>query len=161
MSERFRVICLGNALRGDDGVGPLVASALERRGLPDGVEVLVHRGDGLALLDLWEDAACVVLVDAVSASGSPGTVVTYDFSEEDPPRGATPSSTHGLGLQECVEMGRALGMLPQTCLLVGVIGSDMAMGASPAGPVSDAVARAADRVCVEIEQRLEGDICTK
>ncbi|MGE5435183.1 MAG: hydrogenase maturation protease, partial [Candidatus Doudnabacteria bacterium] len=64
------MICLGNAFRGDDGAGLEVAKLL-RGALPDGVELLEREGEPTGLIDAFEGAEALWLVDAVSSGGAP------------------------------------------------------------------------------------------
>ena len=55
------VIGVGNAFRGDDGVGLIVAQKLRALTLP-GVTVLEQSGEGTALLEAWGDAGRVIVI---------------------------------------------------------------------------------------------------
>ncbi|CAM2067291.1 Hydrogenase maturation protease [Sulfidibacter corallicola] len=140
------IVGLGNALRTDDGAGILAVRGLAEAGLPERVRVAEHRGDGLALLDLWAGFDRVILCDAVAADLEPGTVISIDLTDQDPPDAPTPSSTHGLGLKESVAMARALGQLPARCLLVGVVLAELALGAHPSPPVLAAIQHATETI---------------
>lgn len=111
-----RILCLGNPLWGDDGVGP-AAHALLAADPPVGVSLIDGGTGGLNLLHWIEGARRVVVVDAVRGGGDPGTlyrVPLHRLEEETP---ALPSS-HALGLLEVLAMGRAIwGGLPPLWLL--------------------------------------------
>jgi hypothetical protein len=83
VTPRARVIGLGQALAGDDGVGLAVLERLGAAGVPDGVE-LVSARDESALLALLETPAPVVLLDAV-LGGRPGEVVELGRSAAERP----------------------------------------------------------------------------
>jgi hydrogenase maturation protease len=144
-----RIIGLGNAWRGDDAVGLLVARRL--RELVRGADVLERSGEPADLLEaLGDGAGEVVLVDAVSSGAPPGEVHRLDASEVALPFAAG-ASTHGLGLAETIELGRALGRLPARLLVYGIEGAVFELGA----PLSAEVARAADSVVAELRLLLE------
>lgn len=94
-----RVIGIGAEDRGDDAAGLLVARLLQVA-VPPGVEVYECAGDAGRLLELFEGADRVVLVDAARGAGARGTV-------ERVPLGAALASsvhsTHG------AETGRGAG----------------------------------------------------
>lgn len=71
------VIGVGNAYRGDDAVGLVVAERLSALA-PPAVEVIGHPGDPVSLMDSW-DRRHVFLVDAVTAGGAAGTVHRLDL----------------------------------------------------------------------------------
>ncbi|MCP4684238.1 MAG: hydrogenase maturation protease, partial [bacterium] len=62
----IRVIGVGNEFRGDDAVGLIVASRL-REQLPKSIEIIEHTGDGATLMDAWEGADRVYIIDAVKS----------------------------------------------------------------------------------------------
>lgn len=79
MKKRIAILCIGNILMLDEGVGPRVASELVRRySFPSNVEVLERGTMGMALLADLKRFDCILLVDAVDNTGTrPGTVVTF------------------------------------------------------------------------------------
>ena len=118
------VIGVGNALRGDDGVGPWVAEALAARGFP----AQVHGGDGAGLIELFERHARLVLVDASHSGAAPGALTTLDALAGPLPAAFFHYSTHNFGLAEAVETARALGLLPTALTVHAIEGADFAAG---------------------------------
>ena len=106
------VIGVGNHLRGDDGAGPEVARRLHGLEQAGHIRVRAHEGEGLGLLELWEGASAVVLVDTVRSGAPPGTIHRLEFTTEPVPTGAQHSTSHAVGPAEAIELGRALGALP-------------------------------------------------
>ena len=138
------VMGIGNAFRGDDAVGLVVAQRV--RALLPGAEVLELSGEPAELLEaLGTRTERVVLVDAVTSGASPGTVHRLDASEAALGVDAA-TSTHGLGLAETIELGRALGLLPARLLVYGIEAESFELGM----PLSPAVARAADALVREL-----------
>jgi hydrogenase maturation protease len=136
------VIGLGNAFRGDDGAGPAVA-----RALGDDPRVLVHEGEPLSLLDAWEGADEVIVVDAARSGAAPGTVHRLDGLTA--PAGLN-GSTHALGLADTLELARALGRAPARVELIGIEGEDFGAGEA----LSPAVRVAVEEVRRELGERL-------
>ncbi len=147
------VIGLGSPARGDDAVGPAVARAVAAR-LP-GVAVVDHE-DPTGLLDVWAGHSPVVLVDAVRSGAPSGTVHHLRTGQALPPvttgawRHSGYGSTHAVGLAEMVELGRALGRLPDCLVVVGVEAERFDHGAPLSPHVAAAVPVAAARVCDEL-----------
>ena len=83
---RILIAGLGNIFEGDDGFGVAVARLLTEAEWPSGVEVhdFGIRGVHLAyqLLDGYD---LVVIVDAVSRAGEPGTLYVIDHAAAEPP----------------------------------------------------------------------------
>ncbi|HSP80256.1 MAG TPA: hydrogenase maturation protease [Myxococcaceae bacterium] len=105
MSGHLRVIGLGQAAAGDDGVGLAVLEYLRVQGVPEGVELL-EAEEPSALLPLLETPARVVLVDAVLAA--PAGEVLELAPDELAQRGFSTLSSHGLGVAQAVALARLL-----------------------------------------------------
>ena len=68
------VIGCGNLLRGDDAVGPVLVRRMLERGLPPGVEVADGGTSGMDVAFRMRGASQVILVDAASTGGEPGSL---------------------------------------------------------------------------------------
>lgn len=121
------VVGIGNAWRSDDAAGLLVAHALRAKELP-GVTVAEAASVDTALIDLWQDAGRVILVDAVVSGAAPGTVHCFDLSRERLPATHAFCSTHALDLASVVELARVLDLLPGELWVFGVEAADFAHG---------------------------------
>jgi hydrogenase maturation protease len=142
-------IGIGNPLRGDDAAGLLAARALRARGADD-IEVRELEGEPLDLIEAWEGAEAVVVADAVSSGGEPGTLHRVDAVAEPLPAVLAGPSTHALGLAEAVELGRALGRLPRRLVVYGIEAASFEAGAEPDAAVREAAERAAAAAAEEL-----------
>jgi hydrogenase maturation protease len=118
------VIGIGNEFRGDDAAGLIVARQLREQGL----SAVEHEGDLTALMDRWNGAASVILIDAVRSGGAPGMLHRFDASASPLPRELFKSSTHTLDVADAVELSRALGTLPARVLVFGIEAKDFSAG---------------------------------
>ncbi|MDH3471668.1 MAG: hydrogenase maturation protease [Acidimicrobiia bacterium] len=128
------LIGLGNPFRGDDGAGLEVASRVRS------VETHVCLLGSYELMDLWEGADEVIVVDAMVSSAPPGTVRLFDPHREALPS-RTFSSTHAIGVAETIEMAKLLGRLPQRMAVYGIEAADVTAGTYLSPVVEEAVAR--------------------
>jgi len=143
MSNRhIRIIGVGNVGRGDDAAGLLVVRQLANR-LPATVDVIECSGDLTRLLEAWRDATLVVVVDAMQTGLGAGTVHVLDPASA-PLLESPMISDHGFGLASAIELGRALGNLPERLVIVGIEGVAFETGALVSSEVRDAVNRAVD-----------------
>lgn len=142
--SRPLVVCVGDPVRGDDGVGPAVARAL-REAAPD-VRVIEAAGEAAGLLGCWAGEESVVLVDALRAGEPAGTVRVLDALARDPACSAAATSSHGLGVAEAVALGRVLGRLPGRLVVVGVAGERFDLGTGLSPEVASAVPSAVEEV---------------
>lgn len=116
--SQILVAGIGNIFLGDDAFGVEVAKALARTDLPCEAVVRDYGIRGLdlayALLDPWR---AVVLVDAVSRSGTPGDVYILEPGED---RAVAPGfDPHGMHPLEVLAMARSMGEITAPIYIVG------------------------------------------
>ena len=145
------MVGIGNAWRSDDAVGLAVARLLTGT-LPDGVDVLEREGEPVALIDSWEGAEEVWLVDAVSSGAPPGTLHRLDASEQELPAALFRASTHHFGLAEAIELARAVGRLPRKTIVYGIEGASFDTGETLSPEVEEAATQAAEAVREEVNE---------
>ena len=119
------VLGVGRRDWGDDAVGPAVAErAMEL--VPE--VTVVARVEPTELIDAWAGADLVVVTDAVRSGQPPGTVHVLHACHGPLPVGTGAGGTHGLGLAEVIELGRALHRLPPDLVIVGVEAQHFGLG---------------------------------
>lgn len=154
MRTDLLVIGCGNEFASDDAIGLQVIRSLKECKLPDGVELIEAGTPGLNLLDLWDRADRVIIVDAVKSGAAPGMVHNFDASLL-PPRDVMPVSSHGVNIIDAVELGRLMGRLPTQLTIIGVeILSEEPFHVGLTPEVEAAVPRARDRVLETIKEIL-------
>jgi len=140
------VLGIGNADRGDDGIGLRVLEALRGRDI-DGVDLETGDGDPGWLIDVLAGKRCAVVVDAMRTGGvAPGTVAVLDASAAGLDERTRLASSHAMGAAAALELARALGRLPKQVVVVGVEVASMALGDEMTPEVADAVDLATDAV---------------
>ena len=143
---RTLVIGCGNADRGDDAAGLLVAERLRSMG----IDARDHTGDGLALLESWSQADSVIIVDAVISGASVGAISVWDARTAPVARDLFRASSHAFGVAEAVELGRALDRLPASLTIYGIEARQFEPGAPPSLEVLAAVEEVASRIAKEV-----------
>ncbi|MCL1846341.1 MAG: hydrogenase maturation protease [Coriobacteriia bacterium] len=121
MEKRIGILCVGNILMLDEGVGSRVAQEfIKRYELPGNVEILDRGVMGMALLSDLKRFDVILLVDAVDNTGTaPGTVVTY-LPEDIAPYEAF-HGAHDTRFIDVLEAAVLLGYQPEAhCLGVQV-----------------------------------------
>lgn len=156
---RHVVVGVGNAYRGDDGVGLAVVERL-RAHIPDGVKVIACEQEPTRLLDAWEGAEAAIVIDAVASDGEPGALYRYEASEEPVPARVFHSSTHAFGVGETIELARTLGKLPRDLVVYGIEGETFESGDELTPSVAAAVGRAVDAVLADVQLWTEKETCT-
>lgn len=159
------VICVGNRMRGDDGIGPRVADAIRERGIP--ARLTICDGDPARMMAAWDGAELAIVVDAVNAGEAAGFIIEWDAVADDPPRAAFTGSTHAFGVAEAIALARALGSLPPRTVIVGIQIGALGPGEGLSPPVADAIPDVVARVEALLDdhhskdQHSEGRPCTR
>ena len=137
MKSRLLVIAIGNEFRCDDGAA-LVAARRLRQQAGD-FEVVEHTGDGAELLDLWQNADTVILLDAVQSGAPAGTIHRFEIEEDFIPSAGFPEGTHTFNLLQAIDLARVLGLLPPMLVLYGIEGERFQYGTELSIPVQRAI----------------------
>ncbi len=153
----IKIVGIGNAWRGDDAAGLMVAQRLRQENLPH-AEIAESPGMGTALADAWQDATRVIVVDAVVTGGPPGTI--YRFDAHDTAAifpVASSASSHGWGVAEAVALGHLFQELPPVLIIYGIEGQNFTLGDGLSLAVAAAIPEAARRIAQEIQAWLGRD----
>ena len=144
------IIGLGNEYRRDDAVGLVVARRL-RQAAPESVRVLEESGEGAGLIESWQGADTVILIDAVHSGAKPGTPHRIDAHAQPIAKEFFRFSTHAFGLAEAVELARTLGRLPPQLIVYGVEGKSFEAGVGLSPEVEAAADVVVERVMGELQ----------
>jgi hydrogenase maturation protease len=143
------VIGIGNEFRRDDGIGPAVVDALRRLNT-ENVDLRTVSDDPAALLDAWDGAELVVIVDATAGEGALAGRLRRWTPDQTPPAAV---SSHALDLSAVYALGRTLGRTPQRLVVFTVDAADIGHGVGLSPAVAAAVPQAAAAVVAEIDAR--------
>jgi hydrogenase maturation protease len=121
--KHTRILCLGNELVRDDGVGIRVGRILSGLPLPNHVQVEFVPHLGFDLLEAVQGAERLILVDAMHTGRSPGTCITLEGAAIE--RHATgAAASHTVGIAELIAVAQHLapGREPASIVFVGIEG---------------------------------------
>lgn len=102
------VIGCGNLLRSDDGVGPVLLRHLLDRGLPPGMEVADGGTSGMDVAFRMRGAGHVILVDACTSGGEPGSLYELPGEEVESPPLEALGNLHSFRWDHAISFGRWL-----------------------------------------------------
>ena len=153
---RIVIIGVGNEYRRDDGAGIVVARRL-RTLFPAGVKIVEESGEGAALIQAWQGAAWVIVVDAVRSGAPPGTIHRFDARTAPVPTGFFHYSTHAFSLAEAIELARSLDQLPPHLIVYGVEGENFTAGMGLTSSVEQAVESVIEQVVAEVRRRTRAE----
>jgi hydrogenase maturation protease len=141
---RVRILGIGSP-SGDDQAGWLTVDALLAAGVQStGIDIQKLDRPGAHLISLLDNAAWVILIDAMQSHESAGHI--RHFGAADWPAYRHGLSSHGLGVLDALALARELGSLQSRLDLYGIeIGS-----ANPGEPASSEVRAAAQQLARRI-----------
>ena len=123
-----------------------------------GIEVRELDGDPTVLLDTWSGRDAVIVTDTSRSGSPPGTIRRLDAGRGRlPDRLSGRSSTHGVGLQETIELARALRRLPPELVVYAVEGARFDTGAGLSPEVLAALPALGEMVLAEATARRKPD----
>ena len=145
------ILGLGNLLQRDEGFGIHVLRALQPRlSQAEGAQCLDGGTLGLGLLPFVEDSHCLLVLDAIDAGKSPGTLI--ELSGEQLPLYSTQKlSEHQVGFQEVLALARFRGRLPERLHFIGAQPEYFTTGIGLSPALRAAVPRAVRRACMVIQ----------
>ncbi|MCF7824080.1 MAG: hydrogenase maturation protease [Candidatus Marinimicrobia bacterium] len=144
------IIGIGNRLRGDDALGPVLIDKLREVDWPE-VELVDIGSDAIGLLEHLEDRHKVWIVDVCQMGRTPGSIVKFDPEDADMVLDQDPLSLHGLGLAETIRMARSLQMVPEEFKIIGVEPDSIQFNTQ----LSQAVQQAMETIVKEISLELQ------
>ncbi|OHB77959.1 MAG: hypothetical protein A2Z25_15110 [Planctomycetes bacterium RBG_16_55_9] len=123
------IICLGNPLMRDEGIGIRLASELSPHlaDNPD-VEVLDLGTGGLTVVHAIEGRKKVVFVDCAIMGEPPGTMRQFTPEEVLSKKVRTRYSLHEGDLLDTLELSRRLGECPEDIIIFGIEPDEVAPG---------------------------------
>ena len=135
---------------GDDAAGPVVIDRLAER-VPASVALVESVGDATHLLETWRDAGLAIIVDAVVSGGVAGSIKRIDGMQGFPSAWRS-ASTHLVGLAEAIDLGDAVGVLPEAMVIFGIEIDRVGPGVG----LSSAIDQAVDEVAANVVELCMG-----
>lgn len=148
--KKTLVIGVGNRYRSDDAAGLVAARKLGEKKLPD-VTIIEQSGDGTALIEAWEGAETVILIDAVRAGSPPGTLHRVDPHARSVPARLFSCSSHVFGVAQALELARILNRLPPRIVVYGIEGLSFETGEGLSAEAARGVEAAMEAIRREVE----------
>jgi hydrogenase maturation protease len=157
MRQRILIAGIGNIFLGDDAFGVEVVQRLAERTLPANVDVVDFGIRGFDLtMALLEDIDLVILVDAASRGGAPGTLYVIEpepVEPDEPAPACAMLDPHSLDPVKVLQLVKTMGGKPGRVVVVGCepesVGSHEDWDVTPG--LSEPVQRAVDEAILLIE----------
>jgi hydrogenase maturation protease len=144
------VLGLGNILLKDEGFGVYVAKALARHVFSSNVEIMEGFTSGISLAWELENRKKIIVIDAINADKTPGTVFRFMHTEVKHYYTGTPMSLHQLDFIQTLEYAGFLGIKHPDILFFGIQPADISLGLELTAFVKDKVPVVTDLVKAEL-----------
>jgi len=119
LSKKIVILGVGNILLGDEGVGVHVAKEIEKRELPENVEVIDGGTASMDILSSMKDVDKLIIIDALRCGETPGTV--YRLHPEDLLASLDSYvSLHQINVLEGLILARKTGNAPKETVIIGI-----------------------------------------
>lgn len=143
------VMGIGNILLSDEGVGIRVIEQLQERYIfPDAIQIIDGGTMGLELLPYFEGKRNIIIVDALSAGFSPGTVTKIiDL----PAFFRSRLSPHQIGLTDILALASLSEGSPLNVILFGIEPGRIDTGMEMSPEVKNQISHLSDRVIEELQ----------
>lgn len=115
----LKVISLGNTLRGDDSVGPVVVDQLRNIDLPIPLTLIDAGSDAFTILEHLIEEDPVLIIDCAKMGKEPGQVKKINIDETAIQTIDKSISLHSFGFGEVYQMAKEIGDVAE-CKLIGV-----------------------------------------
>ncbi len=142
----MRILGIGSPF-GDDQVGWRVLKMLQQHEKiiachSDLLQLEYCDRPGLRLLDSMQGADSLILIDAVKTDAAIGTL--HQFRNEEIECIYLPTSTHGIGIDYALKLGRELQVLPKNTVLFGIEIGEILLATNLSSPVKQAATQLAN-----------------
>jgi hydrogenase maturation protease len=115
----LKIIALGNILRGDDGIGPVVLQELSRLNSENFFELIDAGADAFILLEHMMQKEPLLIIDCARMGKPPGEVVIFSVEKSNFETADSAISTHGFSFAEIYRMAMTLGEVAPI-IIIGV-----------------------------------------
>ena len=146
---RIVVVGVGNLLLKDEGIGIHTVKALQEMELPPDVKI-IDGGTAPDLIAYTEAGDKLIIIDAASAGGEPGTI--YRFLPEDLSQNEGILSTHELGVEQNLRLMSLTGNRPGEIVIIGVEPGEIGWGTELSPGLQQKIPEIVEAVLREIGQ---------
>ncbi|NOX89766.1 MAG: hydrogenase maturation protease [Calditrichaeota bacterium] len=152
-----KVIVLGNRLRGDDAIGPVVLDELKKQDIPIPVTLIEAGSDAFTLLEHLNGKEPLIIVDCAQMGAVPGTVKRIGIDLENFNINEQMISLHGFSFSEVLSMARGLGAVAP-CTVIGIQPESLNMGDELSAGVRAAIPRILNMIIEEAKKYAEKNL---
>lgn len=153
--SRILICGLGNTLKRDDGLGPCIIAELEKRALPDDVNLIDFGTSGFKCSLGIGDYDKVVFVDAIQTGKQPGQIYKINLSKQDllnsPSLSSFAVSLHESDLERILTTAALLDNYPHEVVIIGCEPEDTTFGIGLSKKIEKIMPKIIDLALAEVK----------
>lgn len=115
----LKIIGIGNALRGDDAIGPHIIELLLQDTSETAFQAIDVGADAFSMLEHLIGQEPLLIIDCAKMGGAPGDIRLFDVNEANIAQAAKMVSLHGFGFGDVYQMAKNIGPVV-SCKIIGV-----------------------------------------
>ncbi len=115
----LKIISLGNILRGDDGIGPIVLQELEKKNIFQTTGLIDAGSDAFIILEHLTQKDPIIIIDCAKMGKNPGEYAVFSVEKSNFEMIGKTISIHGFSFAEIYKMAVGLGEVAP-CRIIGV-----------------------------------------
>jgi hydrogenase maturation protease len=152
----LKVLGLGNLLRGDDSVGPLVIEKLKQLNLKLPLTLYDLGVDSFSVLEHLLDPIPIIIIDCAKMGKKPGAVVQFHLEETNVNVVDQAISLHSLGFFNIYQMAKSIGTVAD-CRIIGVEPKSIEYNTALSREVEKSVPQIIEMIIKEAKQYAQKD----
>lgn len=138
-SPTLKIISVGNDLYGDDGIGTAILKKAKEYSAFANTPLIDCATDALSIIDHFQDAEHVLIIDAAKMGEPPGSVKLFDATKAKLLIKTDHLSVHGISLTETMKIAKRIGVYPKTVTIMGIEPEQLSVNRGLSSTVSDAI----------------------
>lgn len=150
----LKVIGLGNALRGDDCIGPHIIEVLKKIDIPVPIQLFDFGSDAFSLVEHLAGNEPLLIIDCAKLGKAPGTVLRFELNEQALKTIDQAISLHGFSFGEVYRMAQAIGQVAP-CRVIGIEPKALVFGTGLSEEVNQSVDTIINLVIEEAKKHAE------
>lgn len=153
----LKILGMGNLLRGDDAIGSIIISELEKKILPLPVELIDIGSDVFSLLQHLVNNDPMLIIDCAKMGKLPGQVIKFNIEDTDFKNKDEAITLHGFSFAEIYKMAGMLGRNAKTDI-IGIEPGSLAFNNQLSKEVNQSIPLIIQMVIEEIKKYAQKNI---
>ena len=153
----LKVLGLGNLLRGDDSIGPLIIEKLQQLDLAEPIQLYDIGMDAFSMLDHLLGPVPLLIIDCAKMGKKPGEIVTFQLRDADLKYINSIIALHSIGFSEIYQMAKSIGTVAD-CSIIGIEPKSIEYNSAISREVAGSIPKIIEMVIKEAKHYAKKDL---